>query len=538
MPPTFAAARNTTCGRLPANQSNTAAWSRRSTWLRAAVCNSMSSRKSRRTSAAPTIPPCPATKTVLPFSSNGVFAIGGLPPGDIEIARHHFLDQLGKRRFRLPAELLARLAGVADQFVNLGGAEIYRIDTNECLAGLAVDAGFLDALAAPLDGAAGFRERDLDEFAHRPGFAGRQHEIVGRVRLQDLVHAFDVIPGVAPIALRLEVSEIKRIVETGLDPGNAARDLACHEGVATDRALMVEQDTVAGIHAVGLAVVHRDPVAVKLGHRIGRARIERRGLLLRNLLNQAVQLRGGRLVEPRLLFHAEDADRLQQPQHADRIGVGGIFRALEADADMALRRQIIDLGRTDLLHQPDQVGGIRHVAIMQQERRVAGVRILIEMIDARGVEGGGPPLDAMDGVAEAEQIFGEIGAVLPGDAGKERDAPFRIRNRHVHSNTTPSRPGTNAQNGLIDRPVRAGNRPSASGRPYHSSRAKSNTKVDWNQGVAGMTRSRMAAHDAGPWRHRTPGSDESLGMASGATLPAAKSLIRRRRPGVRGAKRR
>src|ERR1700677_1511959 len=274
MPPTFAAARNTTRGRLPANQPNTAAWSRRSTSLRVAVCNSMSSRESRRTSAAPTIPPCPATKTVLPFSSNGVLAIGGLPSGDIEIARHHLLDQLGKRRFRLPAKPLARLAGVADQLVNLGGAEINRIDTNERLAGFTVDAGFLDALAAPLDGAAGFRERDLHEFAHRPGFAGRQHEIIGRVRLQDLVHAFDVIPGVAPIALGLEVSEIKRIVETGLDPGNAARDLACHEGLATDRALMVEQDTVAGIHAVGLAVVHRDPVAVKLGHRIGLARIE------------------------------------------------------------------------------------------------------------------------------------------------------------------------------------------------------------------------------------------------------------------------
>jgi len=45
------------------------------------------------------------------------------------------------------------------------------------------------------------------------------------------------------------------------------------------------------------------------------------------------------------------------------------------------------------------------------------MRILIQMIDTRGVEGG-PPLDAVDGIAEAEQIFGQIGAVLPGDAGK------------------------------------------------------------------------------------------------------------------------
>src|SRR5712664_2972872 len=43
----------------------------------------------------------------------------------------------------------------------------------------------------------------------------------------------------------------------------------------------------------------------------------------------------------------------------------------------------------------------------------------------------------MYGVAEAKQIFGEIGAVLPGNAGKERNAPFRILNRHAHSTNAP-----------------------------------------------------------------------------------------------------
>ena len=65
-----------------------------------------------------------------------------------------------------------------------------------------------------------------------------------------------------------------------------------------------------------------------------------------------------------------------------RVGIGGIFRALEADRDMALGGEVVDLGRPDLLHQPDQVGGVGHVAVMQQERHVAGMRILIEMIDA------------------------------------------------------------------------------------------------------------------------------------------------------------
>src|ERR1700730_1882042 len=216
IPPTFAAARNTACGRLSANQPNTAAWSRKSTSLRPTVSSSTSSCASLRSSAAPTMPRCPATKTVLPFSSNGVFAIGGLPPGNREIARHHFLDQLGKTRLRRPTKLGAGLGGVADQLIDLGRAEILRIDANHGLAGRFVHAGFLDALAAPLDAAADFRERDFDEFAHRAGLAGRQHEIVGLVGLQDLVHALGVILGMAPIAPGIHVSEIEAFFQPGL----------------------------------------------------------------------------------------------------------------------------------------------------------------------------------------------------------------------------------------------------------------------------------------------------------------------------------
>src|SRR5664279_6104635 len=160
MPPTFAAARNTACGRFSANHVNTAAWSRRSTSARVAVSSFTFSEASLRNSAAPTMPRCPATKTVLPFSSNGIFAIGNLPPRDRKIARHHFLDQLRETRLRRPAKLLPRLAGVADQLIDLGGAEIGRVDANDGLAHASVDAGFVDALAAPLDAATDFGERD------------------------------------------------------------------------------------------------------------------------------------------------------------------------------------------------------------------------------------------------------------------------------------------------------------------------------------------------------------------------------------------
>src|SRR5438552_9344997 len=103
------------------------------------------------------MPRCPATKTVLPCSSNGVLAIGHLPPRNIEIAVHHLAHELRKAGLRLPAELLANLAGVADQEIDFGRPEIGWVDPHQCLAGLAVDPGFLDALAAPFDDAANFR---------------------------------------------------------------------------------------------------------------------------------------------------------------------------------------------------------------------------------------------------------------------------------------------------------------------------------------------------------------------------------------------
>ena len=74
------------------------------------------------------------------------------------------------------------------------------------------------------------------------------------------------------------------------DVRQATGDFAGHEGFATAWGFVVEENPVAGIHAVGFAVVHRDPVGVELGDCIRGTRVERRGFLLRNLLNQAIEL--------------------------------------------------------------------------------------------------------------------------------------------------------------------------------------------------------------------------------------------------------
>ena len=67
----------------------------------------------------------------------------------------------------------------------------------------------------------------------------------------------------------------------------------------------------------------------------------------------------------------------------------------------------------------DQIGRIGHVALMQEESDALAVGVLVEMIDARGVERLGAPLDAVNDIALAEQQFGEISAVLAGGSGNQ-----------------------------------------------------------------------------------------------------------------------
>ncbi len=49
------------------------------------------------------------------------------------------------------------------------------------------------------------------------------------------------------------------------------------------------------------------------------------------------------------------------------------------------------------------------------------MRIVIEVIDASGVDERRASLDAVDDVAFVEKEFGEIGPVLPRDAGDKRN---------------------------------------------------------------------------------------------------------------------
>ena len=138
MPPTLAAARNTTCGRASANQPvdrgliaqiDLAALDRQQfdvflaepAHQRAADHAAMPGNEDRLA--------LQLKRECLPLATSRRAIARS--PATIS------LTSCGEGRLGLPAELLARLAGVADQKIDFGRPEIDRIDANEGLAGLA-----------------------------------------------------------------------------------------------------------------------------------------------------------------------------------------------------------------------------------------------------------------------------------------------------------------------------------------------------------------------------------------------------------------
>jgi hypothetical protein len=80
-----------------------------------------------------------------------------------------------------------------------------------------------------------------------------------------------------------------------------------------------------------------------------------------------------RVVEARR--NSSFANSVQQPRRAQRRDVAGIFRNIEAHADVALRAQVVDFVRRNAIQQFGQAGGIRKVGEMKEETDIAVVPI-------------------------------------------------------------------------------------------------------------------------------------------------------------------
>jgi nucleoside-diphosphate-sugar epimerase len=212
--------------------------------------------------------------------------------------------------------------------------------------------------------------------------------------------------------------KITLALETGLDAGHGARDLASDERFAAAGRLVVEEDAVAGVQAVRLAVIHRYPVRKYFGTTVRTARVKRGPLGLRHLAHEAKHFAGGGLVKAGL--DPALADGFQDADHPQTGHVAGVLGQLETHPHVRLGCQVIDLIRLHVMDQLDQAACIGHVPIMQMEMdTVFVIRIMVDMLNTCPVEAAGAPHQPVYLVILREQQFGEIGPVLSGDPGDE-----------------------------------------------------------------------------------------------------------------------
>jgi len=94
----------------------------------------------------------------------------------------------------------------------------------------------------------------------------------------------------APVTLRVEVTEVQTRLLPEADVRDGTRNLARHKGAPAARALVVEENAIARKHVVGLTIILRDPECIQLCDAVRTARVERGILVLRDGLYETVQL--------------------------------------------------------------------------------------------------------------------------------------------------------------------------------------------------------------------------------------------------------
>src|SRR5262249_39435193 len=255
----------------------------------------------------------------------------------------HHPDELAEANARLPAELLLRLRVVALEDVHLRGAE---------------EAGVGLHVLAPVE----FRvaERLVEELLDRVRLTGREHVVVGLLLLEHPPRALHVVARVAPVAARIEVAEAELALLTPQDRAETDGDLARDEALGAARRLVVEEDPVDGVHPVGLAVVARDPVAEHLADRVGAPGMERGLLALRHLDDLAEHLTRRRLVEAAV--EVALANRVEEAERSQRDDVRRVLGDVEADTNVALRTEVVDLVGPDRAHQLVQRRAVAEIA--------------------------------------------------------------------------------------------------------------------------------------------------------------------------------
>src|SRR5882724_6737772 len=229
---------------------------------------------------------------------------------DIPIRVGHQLGQFLERYLWLPAENAFGFARIAEEQIDFRRAEIAWVNVNELL---------------PIE-IKQFKNF-IEELANGMRLAGRDYKVVRLDSLQHEPHRLDVITGVSPVALRVEVSKEQLLLQTFLDARRGPGDLAGDKCLAAAWALVVKQDAVHGEHVIRFAIVDRLPETEHLRACIRAARMEGRLLGLRRLNHLAIHLAARCLIDAD--FGVRIANRFQKIDRAQRIALNSVNRLIK-----------------------------------------------------------------------------------------------------------------------------------------------------------------------------------------------------------------
>jgi hypothetical protein len=160
---------------------------------------------------------------------------------------------------------------------------------------------------------------------------------------------------------------------------------------------------------------------------IGRSRIKRSRLGLRNFLDLSIELTGRCLVESDRLFKSRCTNGIEDTQYTDTVAVGRVFGHIKAHLcrvgkqtldmfqelffkgeknvnvpfqvtclDVTHGSEVVNFGRLDLGNDSDEVRGIAKITIVQKQLHSRLVTIAVDVVNTPSVERGRTTDDSVD----------------------------------------------------------------------------------------------------------------------------------------------
>mmetsp|Transcript_32108 Transcript_32108/g.67312 ORF Transcript_32108/g.67312 Transcript_32108/m.67312 type:complete len:236 (-) Transcript_32108:172-879(-) len=216
----------------------------------------------------------------------------------------------------------------------------------------------------------------------------------------------------SPITLRIDVTKVEAFVKSLADTGDGDGDLARHEGGSTAGRLVVEEDAIGQVHAVGFAIVDENPECVLLCHCVGRTGVEGRSFGLGNLLNFSVKFGSGGLVETACFLEATGADGIEHSKDTNTITVSSVLGHVERNLHVTHGTQIVNFIRLYIGDDCNEIGSIAQVTIMEEKLDSRVVTVAVNVIDAASIERRRATNNSVNSVTLRQQKFSQIGAIL------------------------------------------------------------------------------------------------------------------------------